>query len=164
MANLTGLSQTVGAAEIGFEDELGLRPADHGVVEAEPGEAEKDRVLLEAGDVELDILSVRTDLESNRDGFEGDEAGGDGATIGDHSVQGLVFESEIDGVASRKIGVDTRGERARVDQGNGGDRSIAYHESYRKYEWSRESGRGTRWSRKQKRQVDRSGLTMAERE
>ena len=66
---------------VGAEDNPMLGPHNGRIVELEPGHAEDDRVVAEAGDVELNVFRVRADLELDGQCFLGESSGGDGASI-----------------------------------------------------------------------------------
>jgi hypothetical protein len=57
-------------------------------MDLEPGQAKNDRMVTEAGDVELDVLCMRPDLKLDRLGFLGDGAGRNGTTVNDLQVSG----------------------------------------------------------------------------
>jgi hypothetical protein len=76
-----GLFQAVATTVIGAEDNPMLGPDNGRIVELEPGHAEDDRVMAEAGNVELDVFRVGADLELDGQCFLGESTGGDGASI-----------------------------------------------------------------------------------
>jgi hypothetical protein len=103
------LLQTVAATVIGAEHESVLGPSDGWVVEFQPRHAKDDRIMAEAGNVELNIFCVVAYLELNWQGFLIDRTGRDWAPVDHLKLSGHGFGLEMNAVTSGERSVDKRG-------------------------------------------------------
>ena len=88
--------KATGPAKVRVELQLILGPAEDGLVQPVPGDAEEDGVVADLGDMELDVLNVRADIETDGTSLVGD-AGRYGASIGGFDLAQFIRGVKVDG-------------------------------------------------------------------
>jgi len=156
--------QTTGGTVVGAEDNLVFGPENGWVMEFEPWHTEKDRVLSERGNVELDVICVRTDPELDWKYLMGDGPRRNGTAVSKHQMLWCCFETEADGVGSSEGGVDDGTCGAGVDHCDGLDGRALSDDRHRKREMVAgvESGYRNRGTVNQKQGV-RCGIVVRTR-